>query len=291
MRKTLMTWALSFGVFGAVSLQAQDELRWRGDVTATRAVFQDIADLHKQKTGTSFVAEISSTDDAIQAVTDGSADLCGVARAPDQDSSADLRASLVPVAWDAVAAVVHSENQARAVSVRQLAGIFQGSNTDWAAYGGSGAIEPLILADDRDGVVRSAKRLLVRGANTDMRAARKVDDLAALEQALIDQPGAIALVSYALARRMKVRILAVEGRSPSPESVATGDYLLFYPIYFGRSDSTDKRRQVQLFLRFAQSPDARRLIRRNGMVPYTEALTLVSKQVERDQILDRLLGN
>ena len=109
-----------------------------------------------------------------------------------------------------------------------------------------------------------------------------------LEQAVEATPWALAVTTYSSARKLKVRILSIEGRSPSTQSIQSGDYLFYIPLYLALREDGRNRREVREFLRFASGVDAKRVLRRNGVLPYTDGLSLGSRQLERSTLLERL---
>ena len=95
-------------------------------------------------------------------------------------------------------------------------------------------------------------------------------------------PSALGVTSLAMARQSELRYLAVDGVDASPDSLAAGAYPLFQPLRIAVAGGDDL---AERFVRFAQSPLARRILRRNGTVPYMDGLGLVSHQFERENRL------
>lgn len=280
--------ALSLMLISTLGI-AQEPLIWRGDLPTTRAVFNDVAALYAAKKGVTFTAEMSSTQAAFAAAAAGEVDLMGSARPAAVTSVAEQSVQSVPVAWDALAVVVHSSNPARAISVRQLREILTGRVTNFEAIGGnSGTIRVHALDDQGDGIGPVIEQMLLRGQT--LVAGRRFAKLDELEAAVAAEPLALAVTTYSGARQIQVKLLAVEGRPLTPESLASGEYLLYFPLYIGRSASSTRAREIRAFVSFLQETEAKRALRRNGLLPYTEGLRLVSQQMNRDEELARLLA-
>ena len=63
-----------------------------------------------------------------------------------------------------------------------------------------------------------------------------------------------------------------------------GSYLLYRPLYIVTNRTNTHIKEVDKFLAFAHSREGREIIRKNGVVPYLEALWLTRKQ--RKQWID-----
>lgn len=290
LQRFLRVLAISTGLLACTSALAQGELSYRGDAAATRAFMLELAELYAAQRRVTIQVEISGTTDGIDAAASQQVDLAGSARPQRTGRRAEQDLKFFPLAWDGLVVIVHPNNPLRNIGLVQLRDIYAGRTTRWNQIGGEDApIELLVVDAELDGLEYVLRQLLFQDPQARVNATRRFADTRAMEQALEQSRNAIAVTSFSAARRLRVKILSFEGRAPSTESIQSGDYLLFFPVYLVSRDEGPNRNQVRDLMRLAQSPNGRRQIRRSGAVPYTDGLPLVSRQLERDQLIERLL--
>ena len=79
------------------------------------------------------------------------------------------------------------------------------------------------------------------------------------------------------ARKRDFKILKLDGKAPSSDNIKWGKYLLYRPLYVVTNRQNENHREVKSFLNFAHSREGREIMRKNGVVPYLEAVWLSSK--------------
>jgi phosphate transport system substrate-binding protein len=70
---------------------------------------------------------------------------------------------------------------------------------------------------------------------------------------------------------------------PSVVTIKSGDYPLYRPLYLTYDPNSAKIDSVKDLINYLNSRSARDVIRANGVVPYTEALSLVMKKVRDNE--------
>jgi phosphate transport system substrate-binding protein len=80
------------------------------------------------------------------------------------------------------------------------------------------------------------------------------------------------------ARKRNVKILKLDNKEPSFDNIKSGNYLLYRPLYLVIDKQSENIKELEKFLGFAHSKAGRDIIRKNGVVPYLEALALSIKQ-------------
>jgi len=268
---------------------AQSSMSYSGDLITTRAVMQDLAELYAAKRRGNIEVSIGSTSDSLVRAASGEIDLGGTARTARVGARQETAAQVYPIAWDALVAIVHLENPLVNLELAQLIGIYQGEITNWSEVGGNNApIEVIAEADQYSGVNYNMTELLLGKAGEAVGPGRKVAALQDLEQAVQDSPNAIAITSYSGARSLPIKILSLDGIPAATQTITNGSYLLYMPLYLASRANNSNRRGVRDFLKFVSGSDAKRILRRNGVVPYSNALALVSNQLDRSRHLSRL---
>jgi len=265
------------------------QLTYSGDLATTKAFMVDLAALYKLRGKGEISIELSSSSDAIKRAATGEFDLGGSARAPQTRDRQERRVAVYPVVWDALVVIVNRETPITNISLRQLYEVYSGRISNWTRLGaGDHPIQLFAHRDHMEGIDHSLKELLMGNANATIAASKDFTNTKLLEEAVEATPWSLAVTTYSSARKLKVRILALEGRSPSTQTIQSGDYLLYFPLYLALREDGRNRREVRNFLRFASGVDAKRVLRRNGLLPYTDGLSLGSRQLERSSMLERL---
>jgi phosphate transport system substrate-binding protein len=284
--------ALFFLALGSTSpAWAQERMNAVADPAAARGFLADIAELYRQQRGREVELVATSTRSVIRAVLDGDADFGALARPPIAMSSVEAGLTFQPVAWDAVVVIVHRDNPILNLTLKQAAAIFRGEITSWQPLGaGSGDIHVITVAgDERDGLEHVFTQMVLRGG-AGIRPTRSVADSAAVEDAVGADRNAIGITSYGSARRvMAVKMLGIEGRPAAVNSIRDGSYLLYTPLYLVSQPGGAQRRLVSDLTRFSTLGSTAQVLRRVGIIPYTDGMGLLSGQTNRDAEIERRL--
>ena len=159
----------------------------------------------------------------------------------------------------------------------------------WSEFGGRDVpVTVFAHTPSGHGIDVTLADLLLRDPAANLGADRRFETTDQVIQAVERNKNALAVVNYSRARRARVKLLQIEGESANPGTIQSGDYVLFFPLYLGVRTGTQNRRDIRQFLRFAASSEARRVLRRNGVVPYPDGMSLNSRQLERAGLLDGL---
>ena len=196
----------------------------------------------------------------ITAATEGSADF-GL-------SSRELKAEetgLTPhvVALDGIAIIVNNANTVEDLSLEQIAGLFDGSITNWSEVGGPD--QPVAVIGREAG----------SGTRDGFESIVGVEDLCAYDQELTSTGAVIAAVAaneYAIGYASlsavddTVKQLTVDGVVASEETVKDGSYAIQRPFLMVTNDSVELSPAAQAFLDFAMSEDVADLIAGAGAI-------------------------
>ncbi len=264
-------------------------LLYAGDLVSTRAVMADLAGLYQARGKPAIGIEMTGSTDAIRQAASGDVEMGGTSRRARAADRQERRATLYPVAWDALVAIVNPGNPIGNITLAQLRDLYLGKITNWSELGGSDQpIELVVHADALEGIDYNLAELILGDPGVALARTRTAAGTEELEAAVEDGASTLAVTTYSGARSRRVKLLALEGRSASVPAIQSGDYLLYFPLYLAVREDSRKRREVREFLRFAGSPEAKRALRRNGVVPFTDGLSLTSRQLERADLLNGL---
>jgi phosphate transport system substrate-binding protein len=196
---------------------------------------------------------------------------------PEVDKS-ELHATLHPVAWDALAIIVHKSNPVKQLSSQQIKDIYKGKITNWKQVGGKNApLELYVRTGKVSGVGYAIRQYLFEDSDEEFISDHVVKSSGPLEKAVEKRKNAIAITGVSSARKRDVKIIGFDGKEPSYENVKNGQYGLYRPLYLVTSPAPS--RVVKSFIEFAQSEEGMEILRKNKTVPYADALPLMRKML------------
>jgi phosphate transport system substrate-binding protein len=302
MRKIILTfsWLLSLALVAQpVSAAAEAEataedgkvLRWVGCGISKKAYLTALAKAYEEETGVKIDIQGGGATRGIRDVASMSADIGGSCRRRVLGMSEERGINMVPVAWDALVVMVHKDNPVNDVSLENLKKVYLGEITNWSQLGGRDApIKLLIRKGKMSGVGRTVRKLLFNNYDQEFVASEIFPSSGPLEKTVVSEPHAIAISGISSARKRDAKIINLEGKYPSYENVKSGNYLLYRPLYLVYKDDNPQVKQIKDFIRFADTPKGRDVIRSNGTVPYLEGLNLMKKKLAESRAAHKQKG-
>jgi phosphate transport system substrate-binding protein len=121
-------------------------------------------------------------------------------------------------------------------------------------------------------------------------ATRIFDSSGPLEKEVVANLNALAISGISSARKRDVKILKLDGKSPSYENVKAGNYLLYRPLYLVYNENSPHAEVIKDFIRYADTEEGRNVIRSNGTVPYLEALNLMKNKLQESRLAHKDSG-
>jgi phosphate transport system substrate-binding protein len=204
-------------------------------------------------------------DRGVRDTTQGLADL-GMLGRPLRPDESGLVA--LPIARDGLALIVHRDNPVPALADAQVAGIFTQLYQNWKEVGGPD--RPITLAGQAEG--RAAHDVFLKHFGLLTQQVRANATVATSElsvDAVASHPGAIGYASLGQAQLasagLPIRLLPLGGVAATLENVRAGRYPLVRPLQLLSRGAP--RGPAKVFVEFARSPAAAKLIEKNGFVP------------------------
>lgn len=281
---------LSVGVFSLVSMSAhaiERKLTWAGCGISKNAFMAEMADAYKKKTGIEIDFKGGGATKGIRQVSTREVDIGGTCRHVIEDTSTfmtlpeERRVKLTPVAWDALAVIVHKDNPVQTISLAQVRDLYTGKITNWKQLGGRDEpVELYVRKGKISGVGRTLRELVFNNYEQEFTATHVVDSSGPLERAIVENPRGIGITGISSARKINVKILALDGKQPTYENIKKGDYLLYRPLYMvTHLQNTDP--DVKNFITFVMSSEGKNVMRKVGTVPYEDAIDLWLKYLDQ----------
>jgi len=254
-------------------------LNWAGCGITKKAFMAELAAAYEKKTNVKINLEGGGATKGIRKVIDRDVDMGGSCRfrIPEDNASHGV-IHFNPVAWDALTVVAHKSNPVKSVTLDQLRDIYTGKITNWSQLGGQNQPMELLIRDGRiSGVGHTIRQVLFGDVNIEFKGSKSYKSSTPLEEAVENNANAIAMTGISSARKRDFNILQLEGKVPSYENIKRGKYLLYRPLYIVTNSKNENYKEVKKFLKFAHSIEGKEIMRKNGVVPYLEAVWLANK--------------
>jgi phosphate transport system substrate-binding protein len=209
----------------------------------------------QQFPGTTVNAQAQGTDNGIQAVLSGNADIAAISR-PLTAQEQEQGLVAVSVAQDAIAIVVGLNNPFRTgLTTQEVYNIFTGQIADWSSLGGASNPLRVINRPPQSGTRQAFQEMVLQGGNfgtTPNFETQQQDATTPILRALGNNG-----ISYAtynqVANQQTVRVVAIEGLTPEAQNYPYQRSLAY--VYQNPPNPA-----VQAFLGFAQSPRGQQAI-------------------------------
>ncbi len=262
----------------------QITLRWVGCGISKKAYLTSLAKAYEKKTGVKIDIQGGGATRGIRDVAANTADLGGSCRSHMRGNSAERGVTMVPVAWDALVAIVHKDNAVDGITMDNLQQIYRGEITNWTQLGGPDQPVKLLIRQGKiSGVGRTIRKLLFANYDQKFASTNIFPSSGPLEKQIEIDKTAIAITGVSSARKRNVKILKLNGKSPSYDNVKTGNYLLYRPLYLAFNVNGANADIAKDFIRYTDSVEGRDVIRSNGTVPYLEGLNLMKKKLQESR--------
>lgn len=263
---------------------AETTLTWAGCGISRNAFMDELSEAFKAQTGISIEVVGSGATQGIRQAASMQADMGGTCRLPLDGEPAEAMAHLEPVAWDALVVMVHKDTPVDNITLEQVRDLFLGRITNWKQLGGPDQpMEVFARQGKISGVGRMMRQLVYANFDQEFTATRFFPSSGPLERAVEETPWSIGVTGISSAQRRDVKILRLDGMEPSYDNIRSGAYTLYRPLYVASNPNNPNHEHVQQFVRFVGSREGREVIRRNGCVPYTDALALIMKQLDQER--------
>lgn len=209
----------------------------------------------KQFPGTVVNTRAGGTDQGVQALLGGTADVAAISR-PLSSQEQNQGLVTVPVTKDAIAIVVGNNNPFRkGLTSEQVADIFQGKITNWSSVGGQGGTIQVINRPPFSGTHQAFQELVLKKGSfgtTPNITTLPQDATTPLLQKL-GRNGIGYATSAQVENQQTVRTVAVDGLTPE-----AANYPYQRELYYAYKNPASP--QVQAFLGYATSPQGQQTI-------------------------------
>lgn len=198
----------------------------------------------------------------IEAAANGTADIGLSSRAlTDEEVASGLVGT--EVALDGIAVIVNANSPVADLTVEQIAQIFTGEITNWSELGGADA-EIAVFGREAGSGTRGAFEEIV-GVEDACKYTNEYSSTGDVIGNVASNPNGIGYASLS-AVDDTVKAVAVNGVTPSEDTVKDGSYEIQRPFVMVTKEGTQLSEAAQAFLDFAMSADAAEIIAVAGAV-------------------------
>ncbi len=174
----------------------------------------------------------------------------------------------VPIAYDALAIVVHPSNPVKRLTRQQLEDIFRGKITNWQQVGGDDRRIVVYSRETSSGTYEFFKESVLRNKNY-MSSSLSMPATGAIIQSVSQTRGAIGYVGLAyVSPRIKTLAVSYDGKhyaAPTLANALNKTYPIVRPLYYyyNRKDSL----AIAPLLDFVLSAAGQDIIKKSGYIP------------------------
>jgi phosphate transport system substrate-binding protein len=168
----------------------------------------------------------------------------------------------VPIAYDAIAVIVHPSNPLSNLSQGQIKKIFSGQVTNWSEVGGRHHPITLVTREEGSGTREAFQHLLMGEAEISLGALVQ-DSNGAIRQVVGDDPNGIGYISLGLVNE-RVKAIKIDGVEANVENIKKHRYKIVRPFLF--VFKTAPKGIARSFLDYILSPAGQKLLVQEGLV-------------------------
>ena len=208
-------------------------------------------------------AEFVGSGAGVEAVANGSADIGNASRnLKDEEKAKGVVENIVAI--DGIAVVVDPANTVEDLTKDQLAGIYDGTVTNWKDVGGSDA--PIVVVGRESGSgTRTAFEELLK-LEDKCKYANELDSTGAVMAKVASTPGAIGYVSLDVLDDTMENV-KLDGSEPTEENIKAGNYFLSRPFVMAtKGEISEQNDLVKALFDFIHSEEGTELVKSVGLI-------------------------
>lgn len=266
MKKYLLLLAALAATSGAFA----QKLVIKGSDTLGAKLVPTLAEAYKVKhPGVSFEIAAEGSTTGISAIIDGTAQIGMSSRRakPTEVSAASAKGvTMKPtiVAYDGIAVVISAKNPLTTLTKRQVEQIFAGDITDWSAVGGTPGTISIYTRNTASGTYSDFKDLAMKKRDY----AGSSQKMAGNEQIVAEvakNPSGIGYCGLAYMNEPGIKVVSIEGQTPSKASVLARKYPYARPTFYYTNG--EPVGEAAKFLDFTLSDEGQKIASDIGFVP------------------------
>lgn len=202
----------------------------------------------------------------IEELHSGKVDFAAACRDREAGDPQDIE--FIQVAWDALVFIVHKSNPLENIDIADVRAIYSGRLTNWKQLNGKQAPIKIFISRPRKGLsgVEASTKKLVLGGNDPVETPNTffVASAGIVEQMIENTPEGFAATGFSSSKKRDVKILKVNGISPSYENIVSNKYSMKRPLFILMEKNP--KPEVKQFIEFVLSKEGQHFIKSQGVV-------------------------
>jgi len=254
----------------ALTVARADAIVIKGSDTLGAKLVPQLAEQFKaQHPGTTFDIAAEGSATGFAALIDKTAAIGMASRPAKPEEIANGKAKGVDmkettVAYDGIAVIVNTANSIKGLTRKQVEQIFTGEITDWSAVGGSGGKISVYTRNTSSGTYAEFKELAMKKRDY-APDSQKLAGNEQIAQEVGKNPNGVGYVGLAYTKASGIRVVPIDGASPSKESVLAKSYPYARPTFFYTNG--EPTGVVKEFIDFTVGPEGQKIVEQVGFVP------------------------
>ena len=254
----------------ALTVARGDAIVIKGSDTLGAKLVPQLAEQFKaQHPGTAFDIAAEGSATGFAALIDKTAAIGMASRPAKPEETANGKAKGVDlketiVAYDGIAVIVNTANSIKGLTKKQVEQIFTGEITDWSAVGGSGGKISVYTRNTSSGTYAEFKELAMKKRDY-APDSQKLAGNEQIAQEVGKNPNGVGYVGLAYTKASGIRVVPIDGASPSKESVLAKSYPYARPTFFYTNG--EPTGAVKEFIDFTVGPEGQKIVEQVGFVP------------------------
>jgi phosphate transport system substrate-binding protein len=254
----------------ALTVARGDGIVIKGSDTLGAKLVPQLAEQFKaQHSGTTFDIAAEGSATGFAALIDKTAAIGMASRPAKPEEIANGKAKGVDlketiVAYDGIAVIVNTANSIKGLTKKQVEQIFTGEVADWSAVGGSGGKISVYTRNTSSGTYAEFKELAMKKRDY-AQDSQKLAGNEQIAQEVGKNPNGVGYVGLAYTKATGVKVVPIDGASPSKESVLGKSYPYARPTFFYTNGEPSG--VVKEFIDFIVGPEGQKIVEQVGFVP------------------------
>jgi len=254
----------------ALTVARGDAIVIKGSDTLGAKLVPQLAEQFKaQYPGTTFDIAAEGSATGFAALIDKTAAIGMASRPAKPEEIANGKAKGVDlketiVAYDGIAVIVNTASSIKGLTKKQVEQIFTGEITDWSAVGGSGGKISVYTRNTSSGTYAEFKELAMKKRDY-APDSQKLAGNEQIAQEVGKNPNGVGYIGLAYTKASGIKVVPIDGASPSKESVLAKSYPYARPTFFYTDG--EPTGVVKEFIDFTVGPDGQKIVEQVGFVP------------------------
>ena len=254
----------------ALTVARGDAIVIKGSDTLGAKLVPQLAEQFKaQYPGTTFDIAAEGSATGFAALIDKTAAIGMASRPAKPEEIANGKAKGVDlketiVAYDGIAVIVNTASSIKGLTKKQVEQIFTGEITDWSAVGGSGGKISVYTRNTSSGTYSDFKELAMKKRDY-APGSQKMAGNEQIASEVGKNPAGIGYVGMAYTKAGGVKVVSIDGATPSIQSVQNHSYPYWRPTFYYTNGEPGGI--AKTFVDFTLSSVGQKIVNQVGFVP------------------------